>query len=152
MIDGRLGNFCAAGVLFVIGIGVCALSLRYPIGHAANMGAGFYPLVLGILLTFLSVALVAGASFEDSEPFERPEIIGPLGVAGGVVVFGLSLKPLGLGPALLLSTFIATLGARSMNMKERLLSSALVTAFSLVVFVYMLGQPLSVLGPLLGGN
>lgn len=47
--------FCALGTAFAVG------AIDYQVGTAANMGAGYFPLLLGVLLAGLGLIITAGA-------------------------------------------------------------------------------------------
>ena len=47
------------GFWFLIGGVLTGWSVKYPVGGIANPGPGLYPLVLGLLLMFLSLVLLA---------------------------------------------------------------------------------------------
>ena len=57
-----------AGVMFfVFGAGFALGSLNYQIGSAARMGPGYFPLMLGIILALLGVAIFVGAFAASNE-------------------------------------------------------------------------------------
>jgi hypothetical protein len=98
-----------AGLVFIaIGFGFAVIAFTYDVGAPNQMGPGSFPLVLGVILVVLG-GFIAARGLTDGEE-------GPIGavswravglIVGAVIVFGLTVRTLGLVP----STFLATLMA-----------------------------------------
>lgn len=144
------------GLLLIAVAGMFALlTLDLPMGTAIRMGPGYFPLVLAGILGLLGlVVLVTGLRVPDEGV--------PLSLAGvpwralaavtlAVVVFGLGIRTLGLGPSIGLSVFISALGSRRFHLGTALILTAVMVAFAWGVFIKGLGLPLGMLGPWLGG-
>lgn len=104
---------------------------HYALGTLRQMGPGMFPAGLGVVLAFLGVLLSAGAMFR---PGTMPEIRiwTPLFVLAGVIAFALSIRPLGLIPAVLAVTIISSFA----ELKVRPLSLALLClSLSLIAWV-----------------
>ena len=78
-------------------------------------------------------------------------LVGVTLVTGSVLFFGLTVRLLGFAPSLLVSTFVASLATGRLKPAPALVLSAVVTAFSIAIFVIGLGMPYPVIGPWLGG-
>lgn len=135
-------------------------AMELPMGRAIRMGPGYFPMILAGLLGFLGlVVLLSGLTLRPVEEEDETQKIGfarwpwvPLGlVTLAVVVFGLGIRPLGLGPSMGLAVFLSTLASRRFKLTTALLSSFIMVAFSWAVFIKGLGLPLPMLGPWLGG-
>jgi hypothetical protein len=99
-----------AGLMFlVVGLGFAWGATTYNIGTGARMGPGYFPLLLGILLAVLGLAIVLEALVVETEDGEKVGKIGwkPLffiiaaNVAFGVLLGGLpsiGLPAMGLIP------------------------------------------------------
>ncbi|MDR6954350.1 putative tricarboxylic transport membrane protein [Ancylobacter sp. 3268] len=129
-----------------------------PIGRAIRMGPGYFPLVLcGILAALGLIVLLTGLAFrgdvEADEDARRISIPwqGLVLVTLSVVVFGLTVRPLGLGPAMGLAVFISSTASRKFSIFNGLVMTAIMVAFAWAVFIKGLGLPLPMLGPWLGG-
>ena len=139
-----------AGAIFV-GIGLFfGLMTLYglDIGTARRMGPGYFPIVLsGLLVVFGITTILKGIGHEDVErgplPWRCIAIL--LGVP---VIFGLLIRPLGIAPVLLVTTFITSFASRRMSLIVALLLSLGLTVFCILVFVMGLGLPLRIFGPL----
>lgn len=134
--------FAAFGLVFAIGSLV-----ELPIGTPVNMGPGFFPLVLGGILVVLGV-LVAGEGILAAEA--RPIGLIPwraallIGVA--LLFFGLTVRGLGLLPALFVAVLLGAFASRRASLLMVLAISVGLTALSLVIFVVALRLPLQLLG------
>lgn len=131
----------AAGLLFaVIGVGAIVLSGDYRRGTAANMGPGYFPLLLGILLLLLGLALTLRALKIEDKPMSawkwRPTLV----VLGSVVIFGCIVTRAGLVVSTVMLIVLSSAASREFRLKEALVSSAILAA--LVVGVFVLGLKL----------
>jgi len=137
-------NFMS-GLLFVfIGLGCAGLSLTYTLGTPMRMGSGFFPLCLGLILTFLGVLLIVPAMSSSAERNQleswslRPFII----VLGSIVIFAVLLSKLGLiiavGGLVLTSSF----AAYNYRIPTILISVFVLSFICYIVFIYLLGLPI----------
>ena len=134
------------------------LGADLPIGRAIRMGPGYFPLVLcGILAALGLIVLLTGLAFRgDVEVDEDAGRIaipwqGMVLITVSVVVFGLAVRPLGLGPAIGLAVFISSAASRRFTLVSGAAMAAVMVLFAWAVFVRGLGLPLPMLGPWLGG-
>jgi len=126
-----------------------------PMGRAIRMGPGYFPMILcGLLAFFGLIVLFTGLTVPDegsqirlSELPWRALIL----ITLAVVVFGLGIRPLGLGPSMGLAVFISALASRKFKLHVGLLSAGIMVLFTWAVFIKGLGLPLPMLGPWLGG-
>ena len=157
-------DLLAGGTFVALGLGFAIGAAGYDLGSLLQMGPGYLPLVLGVVLTGLGL-VIAGQGVltrmrgtvpaSDVEaptqaPGPVPWVRGAL-LVGAFVVFGLTVDGLGLAGALFLATFMAALaGHRNTVLKAALIAAGL-TVLCLVVFVSLLQLRLPVLGEWLGG-
>ena len=131
-----------AGLLFLaIGVVAIAVAREYPLGTAMRMGSGYFPTVLGGILVLFGVFLMA----RGARSHERARVSWgwrPLAcIAASMLLFGFLMPRFGLVPALVALFFTAALGGREFRFKEVLALTALMTAFAVGVFVYLLKLP-----------
>ena len=129
-----------AGLTFVaIGLGFTVVAVTYDIGSANQMGPGSFPLVLGLILAGLGV-FIAARGFADGEE-------GPIGtvpwravvlVVGAVIVFGFTVRSLGLAPSTFLAAFMSALASRQTTLPVAVLIAVGLTVVSVLVFVFAL--------------
>jgi hypothetical protein len=133
----------------ILGIAYLADNSRLPMGSAAKPGAGLFPLLVGISLLGLSLALFItslkgkGISEKDQEPFpEGKDRRRVLAVAVSLALFALLLNPLGYGlcSAALMAAILRLLGLRSWG--RIILISVVTAAVSFCLFDFLLGVPL----------
>lgn len=131
----------AAGCLFVaIGLFGIVVAGGYRLGSAAQMGPGYFPLLVSILLAALGVA-IAAQSLQLSglmEKLETWDLRRLATILGSVVLFGLLLRPLGLQVAMLAMLLVACTASREMSWKGAILTSIALVAFCTIVFVWAL--------------
>ncbi|MGI6855118.1 tripartite tricarboxylate transporter TctB family protein [Mesorhizobium sp. 1B3] len=131
----------ASGILFTaLGALGVVLSLQEQIGTAARMGSGFLPLTLSCGLLALGLVIIAsGLRSTDNEAVEiggmRPVAMLLLAVA----VFALSVRNLGLGPAVFLATLIACYAEARPSLLRVLAFALLLALFCTLVFIRGLG-------------
>jgi hypothetical protein len=132
-----------AGLMF-IGFGgffmIWALT-HYQMGTAVRMGPAYFPTVLGGLLAFLGIMTLI-ESFAMAGPkvpaFNfRPLVL----ISAACVIYGYTMKPLGLILATALLVFIAALGGHEFKWKEVTILYLVLIVFSLLVFVKGLTLP-----------
>jgi hypothetical protein len=135
--------------LIYLGTGAVALwaGRELPVGTGSEMGPGYFPLALAILLCGFGVASLAVAFTRDGSPVGRIAWK-PLGlVALGVALFALLLKPLGLAGALAAMILTAASASREFRFDVKaLLGLAVFIALCCLVFRGFLGLPVPVLG------
>ncbi|MGN6528171.1 MAG: tripartite tricarboxylate transporter TctB family protein [Burkholderiaceae bacterium] len=143
----------AGGALLVAaGIAVVAASLGYGVGSLRQMGSGYFPLALGVVMALMGAVLLATTPWRDApQPppddalpgGEHAHLAGPVwqprgwlcivGALGAFVVLG---DHGGLVPASFASVFIAALGDRRNGPRDAALLAAGMTAFGVIVFHY----------------
>jgi hypothetical protein len=152
-----------SGLLFMA-MGLCFAwsASKYTIGTAARMGPGYFPLLLGALLTVLGGIIVFKALVIETEDGGR---IGPwawrpavyivlANLAFGVLIGGLSsigLPPLGLVLAIFVLTITAAKAGTEFRWKEVLILSVILSVGSYLTFVVFLKLQIQVWPTALGG-
>lgn len=145
-----------AGLLFMAtGLAFAWSASRHTVGSAASMGPGYFPLLLGALLTLLGGAVVFKALVFETEDRGRigPWAWRPVGfvvlanLAFGVLIGGLSsigLPPLGLVLAIFVLTLTAAKAGNAFRWKEVLTLALLLALGSYLVFIVLLQLPIPV--------
>ncbi len=139
----RLNKDRVSGVvLLVLGLAIVLQGLEYRMGALTRMGAGFVPVVLGILLALVGVAIFVTAEPGDFGTAKSmpTEWRGWLCVLGGVFAFVILGQHGGLVPATFISVFIAAMGDRGNSVRNSALLSAGITIVGALIFVYGLGM------------
>ena len=130
------------GVIFVaIGIAFMALASEYRMGTAARMGPGLFPALLGGLLAALGLSLAIPALVRDGEPFPKLHLRPLVMMLVSIAIFALLLQPLGFVLAAIILIVIAGFSDPDLRFFESVALALFLTAFSVVVFVLLLGLP-----------
>ncbi len=138
----------AAGALFIaIGLFFAIDSmLNLRIGQAFAMGPGYFPLVMALVLVGFGVAIALQALGRSTEAFGRVSWRGVGLIAGSILFFALTVRGLGMALALLGSVWMASMSTGLINWRGSILLAVILTAFNVVVFIYLLGLPYPVIG------
>lgn len=139
----------SGGVLLIAaGAAVVIAGVGYGMGSLRQMGSGFFPVVLGVLMALVGVALLATApraadAATAEPPPETAHLAGPVVqwrgwgcILGGVLAFVVLGEHGGLVPASFAAVFIAALGDRGNSVRAAAALAALMTALGVLVFHY----------------
>lgn len=149
-----------SGLLFMVaGVAFAWAASSYSIGSATRMGAGYFPLALGLVLTLIGGAVCFMALVIEREGGGK---IGPWAwrplffVTAANLVFGLLLVGLpgfklpaaGLIAAVYALTFLASMAQAGARFKTTLALATVLAGCSYLFLVFALGLPLKVWPPL----
>ena len=138
----------AAGLMFS-GIGLFfAISswLTLPTGQAFAMGPGYFPLVLGFILTALGIAIIVSGARKPNAGLGPIAWRGIVLILASIVFFGVAVRGLGFAPSLFISLVLASASSGQVGWKATLVLSSLLTAFCVGIFIYALGLPYPLVG------
>lgn len=139
-----------AGAIFLaFAIGFGLVSTAYPMGSAAQMGPGYYPLLLSGVLGLLGL-FIAFAGWR--KPAAQMAVVRPVAllcVLAAPLLFALTLRPLGFVAAVILTSLLATIAAPRMSWIARILTALGLALGCTAIFIWALGIPLPLLGSLL---
>jgi hypothetical protein len=127
-------------LFFVIGAAIAIWSrITLSLGTFDQMGPGFFPLCLGIILAVIGIA-IAVRPVRAALPLiaGRPEWRGWLCIIGSVIAFLVLGRFLGLVAATFAIVFIAALGDRKNSVRDAFLLSAAMCVVCVVVFSWAL--------------
>ena len=132
-----------AGLIFIaIGGGFVLLAQQYRLGDMHRMGPAMFPTLVGALLAALGVIIAVRAFALDGAALPRFDAR-PIGVSIlAIVLFGIALQWLGLVAAVAVLVLLGAYAARNVRPLENLALAAALIAFSVGVFVWLLGLPL----------
>ena len=153
-----------SGLMF-IGVGVAFAwgATNYNVGDAARMGPGYFPLILGILMTLIGVAVTLTAMVVDTADGDK---IGawawrPLWyIIAANIVFGILLAGLrdfnvpafGLIVGIYALTFLASMAQAGWKFKTTLILATVLAIGSYLVFVMALKLQFPVWPDFITGN
>ncbi|MBN9426366.1 MAG: tripartite tricarboxylate transporter TctB family protein [Burkholderiales bacterium] len=137
----------AVGLAYVVAGAAFALAARrYELGTADQMGAGYFPFWLGLLLAVLGVSVMLRAADQRSRSsaIEHWDWRSLVWIGGALVLFALLLKPLGLAVSLALLIVGSSLASHEFRWRGTLLLTAVLLLMNVGIFVYVLTLPLPV--------
>jgi hypothetical protein len=142
----------SAGLLFIAIAALFALGTQeLDFGTARKLGPGAFPLLLAGALGLLGLVIVAQA-FRN--PATHQMVIpwrGILLIVVAPVVFGLTVRGLGLVASIALVVAISAFASQRMSARLAVMLTVGLTLFCVLVFRIGLGLPLKLVGPWLGG-
>lgn len=142
-------DFCSGVMFSAVGVAFAWGATNYTIGEGARMGPGYFPLMLGVLLAVIGMAVIFGSLVVETEDGEKIGKIAwkPLGfIIGANLAFGLLLGGLprfgipamGLIAGIYALVFIASLAGDHFRPKEVAILATVLAVFSYVAFVWLL--------------
>lgn len=138
----------ATGVLFlVIGAGAAGLAATYDLHRGSQIGPGYFPLWLGLLLVLLGIGnMVAALRIQDAdrERLERWDLRVLLVILGSVAAFALLLRPLGLALTMVAVVVISSFAEKGPRLVPTIAVAILLSAANTLIFVYGLRLPIQV--------
>ena len=146
-----IGDVAAGVALVLVAAWFAATALRrLGLGSPANLGPGYFPLMVSAGLAAMGVLIVVGAF---GRPTRVGDFTGPramLCILAAPLVFAFGVAPLGFVVAIAATTFLAAYGSRLMTLPFALALTVLLTGLSTVLFVQLLRMPVALFGPWLG--
>ena len=146
----RKRDFYAGALMILLGLGVAVKGSTYGIGSLLHMEPGFMPTVLGIILIGLGIAIgIPAASQPDGEGEDILPAQSEWWAWGCILVSPLAFILFGsyggMIPATMACVFVAAMGDRSMTYRAAIVLSAIMAAFGVLLFHYVLQLPMPVL-------
>jgi len=138
-------DYYAGALMVVIGLSAAYAGMSYDIGTLTSMGAGFFPVAVGVLLALVGI-LIATMAKDLPEPDPHPadahsrlpDLRGAVCIIAGTLAFIFIGKYGGLLPATFAIVFISALGDRSNTLFRAAALSIVMCAIALVVFSWAL--------------
>jgi len=141
-----------SGVLFILlGGGACVIALSYAMGTAGRMGPGYFPRVLGLMLSALGAILILRSFRLAGAPLSFPTMKPLLIVSAAVVAFGLTVNWLGLVGATFVLVIVSGMASHEFSWKESVIASIALAIFVVIAFRYGLKLQLPTWPPMLAG-
>lgn len=145
MKSGLLNNrdFLAGFLFIVLGVAGFVVALSYPFGSLQEMGPGFFPRVLGLVLVGFGL-ITAFKGLRAGRRVDGPWAWAPLlKLTVALVAFGWLMEHAGLLPALATLILISAWAGKEFRFAEVALLTFVLCLLALVIFVWGLGLPYS---------
>lgn len=138
-----------AGLIFILfGLAFAIGALEYDIGSLLQMGPGFFPVVLGLVLAALGV-LIAVKGFVAPEnvaigsvPWRSAALL-----VAAILFFGLTVRGLGVAPSLFGTSLLAAMAGPGIRFVVAGAIAAGLTIACVLIFVVALSLRLELVGP-----
>ncbi|WEX09045.1 tripartite tricarboxylate transporter TctB family protein [Chelativorans sp. AA-79] len=128
------------GLIMLFALGVIVEGARYPIGTLNRMGPGFLPIVMGVVLAMLGVAIIFAG---DGGAAQAPKNMrAPAFVFAGLIAWGLLLERVGLIIATMVLIGLAAFAHPKPNPRRVLITLVVLPLASTALFIYGLRLPI----------
>lgn len=138
-----------AGLIFAA-IGVVYGSIAWfklPVGRALNMGPGYFPIVLALILICLGAAIMIG-SFKkpQASPFGKVPWRGVILLSAAIIFFATFIEEVGMLPGVFVTTFLAAMSKKGVAPHHAAMTGIGVAIFCTLIFAYGVRLPIPVIG------
>ena len=114
-------------------------------GSLRIIGPAMMPRWLAIIIGVIGLLFVIGGFVVDGEPLERWHLRGPFFICTGMILFALTIRTFGFLVAGPLTMLLVGYGTIEVRKVELIVFAAAMTAFCIILFVYILDQAIPVL-------
>jgi NADH:ubiquinone oxidoreductase subunit 2 (subunit N) len=132
----------AAVVLVVIGLAGAYFGRDLAFGTAGRMGPGYFPIILSWIIVAVGVILAVRALTIEGPRIEPVQLRPIVVIIAAILMFGFLISAVGLAISAVMLTILAAYARRDVNLAEAALLGVGLAAFTVIVFVYGLSQPL----------
>lgn len=140
MIRGRQDFW--AGMLFAaFGAVALVVGRDYPMGSAMRMGPGYFPMILGGLVTGLGLVLVLRGLLVRGPAIGSPALLPLVFVLGSVALFAAIVEDLGIVAAVIGVVVVSSLARGKPHWGEIALVAVVMVALAVSLFTKGLGLP-----------
>jgi hypothetical protein len=134
-------DFYGGLVLVLVACLALIASAELPGQRGFAFGPGTAPRLFAGLLVVLGTAVAITGLLVDGPRIEKYNIRGPVLVIGAILGFSQMIRPLGLIIASYVTFVVAMMGSREVRILEAFIGAAVMTAFCVLLFVYILNLP-----------
>lgn len=134
-----------SGIIFIV-VGIIALVIGrdYSLGTTTRMGPGYFPAMLGALLTLLGIVIAARTFLVAGAPIDpvrgRPIIL----IIASMLAFAALLEPAGLVIATVALVVVGCLASTETGIRDVAILIVFLLTVALGLFVYGLGLPIKI--------
>ncbi|MCC6007555.1 MAG: tripartite tricarboxylate transporter TctB family protein [Rhodobacteraceae bacterium] len=140
-----LADLVAGALVLALGVFTLYEASGYARGSMANIGPGFFPGLLGMLLVACGIGIILVEGTRDrSAALPRPEIRAALATVAALGLFALLIERAGLAPAVMATTYAASYATTTVTPLFRFVTASGVTIVCVLVFPIALGLPMRI--------
>ena len=147
-LSGATRDYCAGGLMVVVGAAAAIQGYTYQVGTLSQMGSGFFPVSLGVILICVGLAIAAFARHGQTREIvpevaalkeaSTPEWRGWFCILASILAFTILGQYGGLLIATFAMVFIAAMGDRGNTWRSALVLALIMSAMAVVVFWWLL--------------
>jgi hypothetical protein len=141
---GDVPDVAFGGFLILLAIVAMTETRNLTIGTAADMGPGYVPRALSLLIMTFGLVIAGRGLFVKRRLLPAIKLRPILSVLVSLAAFALLLPRGGLALATLATMACSTFSTADYKWRESIIFAVIITAFTVVLFVYGLGLPLSI--------
>lgn len=131
-------------IISAIGLYFVVQGSHYSIGTLNHMGAGFFPVAVGVILVTLGAA-IAYEGRELDTPLPQFRFLAFIGIVGGMIAWAMLVEPFGLVPATIALVLPAGLGERRYRPLSVLVTILLLCVGGTLLFIKGLHLPIAII-------
>lgn len=140
---GALGGLA----LLVLGIVFITGGYELGVGTPRRLGTGAFPVITGIILSVLALAVIA-SDLRDTSDAERPDWMSFAAIGAALAVFALTVGRIGLVPGAFLTVITASVPDPSLPILGKIILGAVVSLACWALFIGLIGLPFAAFGGL----
>ena len=142
-------DFVGGCLVLALGAAFLLLGRELEFGTSFRMGPGYFPTVLSLLMMALGalMTVLAWRAPREEGAFGHVPWRGLLLIVVPVVLFGLSLRGLGLAPILVVVVLVTAWASQYASLRSSVPLALGIAAFCSILFIKGLGLPLPLVGP-----
>lgn len=136
-----------SGVMFLsFGLAGVIIGQDYEMGHAGRMGPGYFPVVLGGILSLIGLVSVIRSFFSAGEAVGHFAFKAAFLILFSVFLFGILVRGAGIVVSLVLMVIISSYASSKFRLRSSLLLAVGAAIFCVSVFILALGLPMPIIG------
>lgn len=137
-------NVLAGLFLLVFGVGALIAAAELPGSRGPMLGSGSLPRGVAAIIVLLGAIIAAVGLRQPDDDRPRWSLRAPVLLLGAVVLFALTVRPLGLAVATPAAIIVGSFASPETRPAEIVVFAILLTAFCVGLFRYALGLPIPV--------
>ena len=148
----QTGDFRAGLFYLVVGIAAMVIGRNYTMGTADDMGSGYFPFILSLILIAMGLASMARSIFGKKMPAEQIHPRAMTLVTAATLIFAMIIASVGAVIALPVLTLLSASASRNFVFGWKSVAAAIaLSVFCIVVFIKALGLSIPTTGWLFAG-
>lgn len=133
----------SGGVLLVAGLVMLFFAWGYPTGTVNQMGPGFIPQAIGVLISSLAVAIIiVDLRAPQLEPAGAMHWRGMIFISAAIMIFAVLVDVAGLIPSIFLAVAVCMCADDEARLVPILIYASVATLFGWLLFLVALGLPI----------